>query len=137
MRPQGRGPENSRAVRSAIGPPGFPFARRRGRDQARVVGRIAQCECVGHHAALAEAEDHEFAAIDGVHDPEIRDLACRLWEIALEGAGRLPEGFVGEEALPTTGAFLEHFTARGRTPGDDLTELLEEDPARALEWASK
>ncbi|MCK5377537.1 MAG: ergothioneine biosynthesis glutamate--cysteine ligase EgtA, partial [Acidobacteria bacterium] len=89
----------------------------------------------GHRSELPDL--WRRAAIDGVHDPEIRDLACRLWEIALEGAGRLPEGFVGEEALPTTGAFLEHFTARGRTPGDDLTELLEEDPARALEWASK
>ncbi|MFV2071584.1 MAG: glutamate-cysteine ligase family protein [Thermoanaerobaculales bacterium] len=76
------------------------------------------------------------AATDGVRDPEIRDLACRLWEIALEGARRLPEEFVGEEDLATTRAFLDHFTARGRTPGDDLTELLEENPARALEWAS-
>ena len=99
------------------------------------VARAAGIELLeGHRSRLPEL--WRRAAADGVRDPEIRDLACRLWEIALEGARRLPEGYVGEEALATTGAFLEHFTARGRTPGDDLTELLEANPARALEWAS-
>ena len=76
------------------------------------------------------------AAADGVHDPELRDLACDLWTIALAGARRLPEPFVGGEALATAETFLEHFTDRGRTPGDDLSDLLMEDPARALAWAS-
>ena len=76
------------------------------------------------------------AAADGVHDPELRDLACSLWRIALAGARRLPDPFVGGEALATAEAFLEHFTDRGRTPGDDLADLLAEDPARALAWAS-
>jgi len=76
------------------------------------------------------------AALDGVRDLEIRDLACRLWRIALDGAGRLPTGYVGDEALATTNAYLEHFTAQGRMPTDDLLDLQEEDSARALEWAA-
>jgi glutamate--cysteine ligase len=76
------------------------------------------------------------AAIEGVRDPELRDLACRLWEIGLSGARALPTGYIGADAITTTEAFLEHFTARGRMPADDFLELQEEDPARALEWAA-
>ncbi len=76
------------------------------------------------------------AALDGVRDPELRDLACRLWEIGLEGAKALPDGYVGDEALASIEEFLEHFTSRGRMPTDDLLELNAEDPAKALEWAS-
>jgi glutamate--cysteine ligase len=76
------------------------------------------------------------AALDGVRDPDLHDLACRLWAIGLEGARRLPAGYIGDEALAATESFLEHFTARRRMPTDDLLELLGEDPARALEWAS-
>ncbi len=76
------------------------------------------------------------AAMDGVRDREIHDLASRLWAIGVEGARRLPAGYVGGEALAATEAYLEHFTARGRMPADDLLDLLGEDPARALEWAS-
>jgi glutamate--cysteine ligase len=76
------------------------------------------------------------AAIDGVRDPELRDLACRLWEIGLEGAKALPIGYVGGEALTSIEDYLEHFTARGRMPADDLLDLNAEDPAKALEWAS-
>jgi glutamate--cysteine ligase len=76
------------------------------------------------------------AALDGVRDPELHDLACRLWKIGLEGARRLPAGYIGDEALATTESFLEHFTARRRMPSDDLLDFQEEDPARALKWAS-
>ncbi len=76
------------------------------------------------------------AAIDGVRDLEIRDLACRLWQIGLDGARRMPPDFIGDEALAATEAYLQHFTANGRMPTDDLVDLLAEDPARALEWAS-
>ena len=76
------------------------------------------------------------AAIDGVRDPEIRRLACDLWKIGLEGARALPAGFIGGDALATTEDYLEHFTGRGRMPTDDLLDLMGEDPARALEWAS-
>ena len=76
------------------------------------------------------------AAMDGVRDHEIRDLACRLWRIGLDGARRLSSEYTGVEAVASTEAFLEHFTANGRMPTDDLVDLLAEDPARALEWAS-
>jgi glutamate--cysteine ligase len=76
------------------------------------------------------------AAIDGVHDPELRDLACRLWKIGLDGARSLPVGYVEDEDLEAVEAYLEHFTARGRMPTDEVLELLADDPARALEWAS-
>lgn len=76
------------------------------------------------------------AAIEGVHDPSIRELSVRLWRIAVEGARRLPEGYVGANALATTESFLERYTERGRTPGDDLRDFLEEDPVKALAWAS-
>jgi glutamate--cysteine ligase len=76
------------------------------------------------------------AAIDGVRDPEIRDLACRLWKIGLDGARSLPVGYVDEDDIVAIVAYLEHFTSRGRMPTDEVLELLAEDPARALEWAS-
>jgi len=76
------------------------------------------------------------AAMDGVRDPELRDLACRLWGIGLEGAKALPIGYVGGDALTSIEDYLEHFTSRGRMPTDDLLDLNAEDPAKALEWAS-
>jgi glutamate--cysteine ligase len=76
------------------------------------------------------------AAIDGVRDPELRNLACKLWRIGLEGARSLPDGYVGEEDIESVETYLEHYTACGRMPSDEVLELLEEDPARALEWAS-
>jgi len=76
------------------------------------------------------------AAADGVHDGELRDLACRLWEIALAGAQRLPSGWVSKDDLTATRAFIDDYTARGRVPADRLAELMEEDPARALAWAA-
>ncbi len=95
-------------------------------------------------AALALLDDHRRglpelwrrAAQDGVRDPILRDLACRLWGIGLEGAKSLPAGYVEDDSLAATEAFLGHFTSRGRMPTDDLLDLNAEDPARALEWAS-
>jgi len=75
------------------------------------------------------------AATHGVHDDELKSLACRLWEIALAGAERLPAEWIGAENLAATRAFIDAYTARGRVPADRLSELMEEDPARALAWA--
>jgi len=87
-----------------------------------------------HRAELPEL--WRRAAIDGVHDPELRDLACKLWTIGLDGARALPSGYVPNEDLAAVEAYIEHYTARGRMPTDEVIELLAEDPARALEWAS-
>jgi len=76
------------------------------------------------------------AAIDGVRDSELRDLACDLWRIGLDGARSLPSGYVGGADVATAEAYIEHYTARGRMPTDEVVELLAEDPALALEWAS-
>jgi len=95
-------------------------------------------------AALDLLNDHRSelpsmwrkAAMDGVRDPELRDLACKLWKIGLDGARSLPNGYVDDEDIKAVEAYLEHYTGRGRMPTDEVLELLAEDPARALEWAS-
>jgi glutamate--cysteine ligase len=87
-----------------------------------------------HRAKLPEM--WRRAAIDGVRDPELRDLACKLWGIGLEGAHSLPAGYVDKEDIASVEAFLDHYTERGRMPTDEVLRLLAEDPARALEWAS-
>ncbi len=76
------------------------------------------------------------AATDGVHDGELKTLACRLWEIALAGAERLPEGWVGDENLAATRTYIDEYTARGRVPADRLSELMDSDPGQALAWAA-
>jgi glutamate--cysteine ligase len=88
----------------------------------------------GYRATLPEI--WRRAALDGVRDPELRDLACKLWTIGLDGARALPAGYVDDEDIVAVEAYLEHYTARGRMPTDEVLELLAEDPARALEWAS-
>jgi glutamate--cysteine ligase len=75
------------------------------------------------------------AALDGVRDGDLRELACRLWEIGLHGARALPAGYVGDEELAACEAYLDHYTVLGRMPTDDLLDLLNDDPARALAWA--
>jgi glutamate--cysteine ligase len=76
------------------------------------------------------------AARDGVRDPELTVLCPPVWEEALRAAERMPCAYFGEEALQTTREYLERYTARERMPADDLLQLLDEDPARSLVWAS-
>jgi glutamate--cysteine ligase len=75
------------------------------------------------------------AGVQGVRDVELGPLAARVWEVGLEGAGRLPRGFFDDGTLAVARRFLDTYTLRGRMPADDLRELQEEDPAKALEWA--
>jgi len=89
---------------------------------------------LGHRTELPEI--WRRAAIDGVRDPELKDLACRLWKIGLDGACALPSGYIEKEEIAAVDEYLEHYTARGRMPTDEVLELLAEDPARALVWAS-
>ncbi len=53
------------------------------------------------------------AATHGVHDDELRSLACRLWEIALAGAERLPGDWIGAENLAATRAFVDALHGSG------------------------
>jgi glutamate--cysteine ligase len=117
-------------------------------DRWRVVPVVLTSALLYHDAARTAALDllgdrraelpeiWRRAAIDGVRDPELRDLACKLWRIGLDGARALPSGYVGNEDIATVEAYLERYTARGRMPTDEVLELLADDPARALEWAS-
>jgi len=75
-----------------------------------------------------------LAASEGLADPEIGLLAQRVGEVALAAARRSPGRF-GHEMTRSTETFLEEFTFRGRSPGDDLLPLLK-DPIRALSWAN-
>jgi glutamate--cysteine ligase len=76
------------------------------------------------------------SAVKGVHDDELKRLACRLWEVAIRGAERLGVDWFGEDNLTRTAAFVDQYTARGRVPGDHLAELYGNDPGSALAWAS-
>jgi glutamate--cysteine ligase len=75
------------------------------------------------------------AAHTGLRDEELGPLAPRTWEIALDGARRLPEGFLRERDLELTERFLERFTFRGQMPADELSEMLELGSAASLQWA--
>jgi glutamate--cysteine ligase len=77
------------------------------------------------------------AAVSGVRDPELGELAGELWRIALEGASRLPDGYLGDGAVSVAREFVQRYTAAGRMPADELAELDAEDPARALSWTSE
>jgi glutamate--cysteine ligase len=76
------------------------------------------------------------ASVEGVRDPELADLAGRVWGAALEGAHRLPLEYFGRTALAVAHEFLERFTYQGRMPADELGALQAQDPALALRWAS-
>jgi glutamate--cysteine ligase len=75
------------------------------------------------------------AARAGLGDAEIGALASRTWETALEGARRLPGGFIRDADLELTRKFLERYTFRQRMPADELREASELGPAASLRWA--
>ncbi|MFU8840109.1 MAG: glutamate-cysteine ligase family protein [Nitriliruptoraceae bacterium] len=80
----------------------------------------------------------QHAAVVGVSDPSWCALAVEVWSFALEGAARLPDGALGHDDLRNAERFLDRFTLRGRTPGDDLLDLWRAaGPAAALRWAAE
>jgi glutamate--cysteine ligase len=76
------------------------------------------------------------AAVHGVGNPELGELAGAVWEEGLRGAERKGREYFGEDALEATRRFLDRYTLRGRSPADELRVLHEEDPARSLAWAA-
>lgn len=74
-------------------------------------------------------EELAGAGQSGLLDPLRAERADRVFGIALEGARRLGEEYVGEEALDAARLFRERFTARGRDPGH------EPDPEEGVEAA--
>ena len=71
----------------------------------------------------------------GLTDPLVWDLAGPLWELAMDGARRLGEDWVGARWTATADAFLERFTRRRRHPADEQRDLRRRSPAEALEWS--
>lgn len=74
----------------------------------------------------------EVAAVTGLADDRIATAASGVLEVALEGARRL-----GLEGVGAADRYLERFTRRRRTPGDEIEEALAEGPAAALRWAAE
>lgn len=72
------------------------------------------------------------AAYTGVGDPPFCALTVEAWSYAMEGAARLPQGYLPDGALVVAEEFLEQYTLRGRCPADDLRQALAEGSAAAL-----
>lgn len=60
----------------------------------------------------------------------------QLWNLALEGAGRLDREFLREEHLLEARAFHERFSSRERSPADEFREALAAGPEAASRWAA-
>ncbi|MBI2603400.1 MAG: hypothetical protein HYW48_10130 [Deltaproteobacteria bacterium] len=60
----------------------------------------------------------------GLRDETLKTLASRLMERSVEGLERLREAFTGAGSSQTLRRFHSHFTEKGRTPAQDLTDLL-------------
>jgi glutamate--cysteine ligase len=71
--------------------------------------------------ALLGAADEDMlnrAARCGLHDPQIAETALTLARLALRGARAMGERVVGGEELERAGAFVDEWSARGRSPAD-------------------
>lgn len=77
----------------------------------------------------------ERAARSGLADPELGSDARELWRIALEGARRLPAGYLRACDLDCAEAFRERFVEAGRSPSAELRAAHGRDPAESLAWA--
>lgn len=77
----------------------------------------------------------EKAAVDGLADPDIMELAAPVWELAVEGAERLPSGWLDDDSLSRAVAFLDRYTARGLAPADEVRDAVREGPASVFSWS--
>jgi glutamate--cysteine ligase len=100
--------------------------------RARAAGRAI---LEPHQTALPELLRR--SAIAGLRDPVLVALAAEVWQLALEGAGRLPAGYLDADGQRQAADFLDRYTLRGRCPADELREALAAGPAAALAWASE
>jgi glutamate--cysteine ligase len=80
------------------------------------------------------AEVWQRAATAGLTDPEIARLASIAGELGIEAARRDPDCFAATDLIVAE-TYLEHFTLRGRSPGDELSLRLG-NPTAALAWAA-
>jgi len=75
------------------------------------------------------------AARDGLADSDVHERSRTIWELALEGAGRLPAGYFRGRDLRRAQEFFASYVEAGRSPGDELLERMSQDPRGALEWS--
>ena len=68
-------------------------------------------------------------AEDGLAHPALRTLAKAVAELAQSGFATLPPCFKSDGAERELHAFVGRFTARGRTPADDVLDLLRQENA--------
>ena len=66
------------------------------------------------------AESLARAGRAGLRDPALARTAAELFDIALEGCGRLGPAEVDDRSLATARTFFERFTSRGRSPADEI-----------------
>ena len=63
-------------------------------------------------------------ASDGLKEDEIFRMAGEIFQVAGDGLQSLPETFRSDSQIGLLESFFEHFTAKRRTPADDLLEKL-------------
>jgi len=79
--------------------------------------------------SLEQADPRLVRAEKGLADPELAKLATEVMAIAEDGFARLPECFKAEGSAKQLQTFRAHFTARGRTPADDVVDRMKKDDA--------
>lgn len=72
----------------------------------------------------------------GFEDSELAAVTAGLWELALEGAGRLGQDYLAREELSQAQAYYDRFPARGRAPADELRESLARCLGEGLTFAA-
>ena len=76
-----------------------------------------------------QIQDLLTKAEDGLAHPALRSLAKAVADLALSGFASLPACFKSDGAERELAAFIGYFTARGRTPADDVLDLLRQENA--------
>ncbi|RYZ58498.1 MAG: hypothetical protein EOP07_06815 [Proteobacteria bacterium] len=61
-------------------------------------------------------------APQGLHNKDIARISKKVSELAIEGFSRMPDCYHGEESARVMEAFHEHYTARDRSPGDEIAD---------------
>ncbi len=70
----------------------------------------------------------------GLEDPGLRERAIAVWELALEGAERLPKGYFRPKDMACAKHYLETYVRGGMTLSNILAEKIASDPGAALRW---
>lgn len=68
----------------------------------------------------------------GLRDENLGALAKKVMDLACEGFVKLPSCFQGESSLQRLTTYKDIFTDRGRTPADDVVDLLMENGTTIL-----